>query len=140
MLTQDTLVVTALYKALRDKFQLPARPAKRRKGKKPDAEVHIWKLFARHMPLKEHQDALAVKPQRPVINIMIGTPNRIRQLAQTDTIKLSSKKLKTIVFDCKPNQKGFTLFETHETRDDTFGVLLYAQKELLARKLKLYLA
>ena len=71
---------------------------------------------------------------------MLGTPNRIKQLAQADSIRLSSKKFKTIVFDCKANQKGFTLFETHETRDDTFAVLLYAQKQLLQRKLKLYLA
>ena len=126
MLTQDTLVVTALYKALRDKYQLPVKPQKKRKNNHQDAEVHVWKLFARHMPLKEHQDALAVKPQRPVINIMIGTPNRIKQLAQVNSIKLSSKKFKTIVFDCKSNQKGFTLFETHETRDDTFAVLLYS--------------
>ena len=60
-MTQDTLVVTFLYKALRDKFQLPVKMPKKNK-KNPQVDVHIWKLFARHMPLKEHQDALAVKP------------------------------------------------------------------------------
>ena len=92
------------------------------------------------MPLKEHQDALSIKPQRPVINVMIGTPNRIKQLALANSINLSSKKFKTIIFDCQTNQKGFTLFETHETRDDTFAVLLHAYKRLISRKLKLYLS
>ena len=132
MLTQDTLVVTALYKALRDKYWLGSAPKLsrklKRKGAQAEAEVQIWKLFARHMPLKEHQEALAGKPLAPIINVMIGTPNRVKQLVQAESINLSSKKFKTIVFDCKPNTKGFTLFETHETRDDIFGVLLYSQK------------
>ena len=92
------------------------------------------------MPLKEHQAAIAATPMKACVNVMIGTPNRIKQLAQTDSINLSSKKFKTIVFDCKPNSKNFTLFETHETRDDTFAVLMYSQKRLFARQLKLYLS
>ena len=52
-MTQDTLVVTFLYKALRDQFQLPVKMPKKNK-KNPQVDVHIWKLFARHMPLKEH--------------------------------------------------------------------------------------
>ena len=54
VLTQDTLKVTALYKALRDKYSLA-------KGKKKGGiEVRVWKLFARHVPLQEHEDALTM--------------------------------------------------------------------------------
>jgi hypothetical protein len=100
----------------------------------------VWKLFARHIPLEEQKQALEVQPSRPVVNVYIGTPNRIRALAECDAIKLSSKKLKSIVFDCALNAKGFTIFETHETRNDTFGIMLCVQKQIATRKLKLYLA
>lgn len=49
VLTQDTLVVTALYKELRDKFKMPDIMRKYVKGEKP--LVHLHKLFARHIPL-----------------------------------------------------------------------------------------
>lgn len=61
VLTQDTLVVTALYKALRNKFSFVKNPRKVVKGEKQkpeDIEVRVHKLFARHIPLKEHQDLL----------------------------------------------------------------------------------
>lgn len=38
------------------------------------------------------------------------------------------------------NKKQFTMLETHETRDDAFGVLAFAKKSLVKRKLKVYLA
>lgn len=121
VLTQDTLVVTALYKALRDKYELK----KETKEIKEHIDVRVWKLFARHVKVKEHEDALKAENKGPgFINVYIGTANRIMALAQMKAIKLESSKLKTIVFDCAPNSKGFSIFETHETREDTFSMLL----------------
>jgi len=51
VLTQDTLVVTALYKQLRDKFKNPEYLKKYKEGEPP--LVQVWKLFARHIPLSE---------------------------------------------------------------------------------------
>lgn len=65
VLTQDTLVVTALYKLLRNKFVYAKHPRKIVKGEKQrpeDIEVRVHKLFARHIPLKEHQELLEQKP------------------------------------------------------------------------------
>ena len=70
----------------------------------------------------------------------IGTPNRIKKLAQASTIKLGSKKFKAVVCDCTLKKKGFNMFETHETRDDALGVLAFSKKQLIKRKLKVYLA
>jgi len=123
--------VTALYKMLRDKYK---------EALKNGAHVRVWKLFARHIPLKEHQDLLTAECNEKVINVYIGMPNRIKQLAQAGTIKLSSKKFKCLVFDARLNKKNFTMLETHETRDDAFGVLTFAKKSLLRRKLRVYLA
>ena len=60
-----------------------------------------------------------------MINVFLATPGRIKALCEADAINLSTKKLKTIVFDCEANAKGFTMFETHETRDDTFACLMH---------------
>jgi hypothetical protein len=56
VLTQDTLVVTALYKQLRDKFKNPEVLTKYKKGEPP--LVHVWKLFARHIAVDEQKTAL----------------------------------------------------------------------------------
>lgn len=124
-------MVTALYKQLRDKY-------KTQKDQK--VAVHIWKLFARHISLSEQQEQLSAECGQKTINVYIGMPNRIKQLAQANTIKLGSKKFKSIVFDCSKNKKQFTMLETHETRDDAFGVLAFAKKSLVHRKLKVYLS
>jgi hypothetical protein len=79
-MTQDTLTVTALYKQLRDKYKNPDHFKKYVKGEKP--VIQIWKLFARHIPLTEQITALAATPNRPVVNVYIGTPNRIKALAE----------------------------------------------------------
>lgn len=57
VMTQDTLQVVALYKALISKY----RTKTDKKGKaivsdKP--KVQVWKLFARHISLKDQQEAL----------------------------------------------------------------------------------
>ena len=102
--------------------------------------MRVWKLFARHIPIKEHVEHLTQEPMRPVINVFVGTPNRVKALVECDAVNLGSKKLKSIVFDCKPNVKGFSIFETHETRDDTFALMLHAQKQLKKRKIKVFLS
>ena len=122
--------MTALYKALVEKFKKPLDSG---------TKVMVFKLFARHIPLSEHQKDLEADTKGGSINIYIGTPNRIRSLADADTISLSSKKLKSIVFDCSLNKKNFTMLETHETRDDAFAVLALAKKPILKRKLRVYL-
>ena len=92
------------------------------------------------MDVNEQKESLESECTTKTVNVYIGTPNRIKKLAQTGTIKLGSKKFKSIVFDCSKNQKSFNMLETHETRDDAFGVLAFAKKSLLKRKLKVYLA
>ena len=134
VLTQDTLMVTKLYKALRDKYALSKGLAK------GGIEVRVWKLFARHIPIKDQEEALKVKNEGQIINVFIGTPNRIKALASNKVLKLESSKLRSLIFDCTVNNKGFTLFETHEPRDDTINLMLKAHRRLLARKLKIYLA
>lgn len=131
VLTQDTLVVTALYKQLRDKYK---------ENKTDELSVRVWKLFARHLDLTDQQESLNAEVKTKTVNVYIGTPNRIKKLAQAGTIKLGSKKFKSIVFDCSLNKKQFNMLETHETRDDAFGVLTFAKKSLIKRKLKVYLA
>ena len=54
MLTQDTLKVAHLWKALRDKYALGATKKPVTKKLQPDQiEVRVHKLFARHIPLKQ---------------------------------------------------------------------------------------
>ena len=130
MITQDTLKVIALFKALRDKYakSTVVPVSKKKKAVQPNQiEVRVHKLFARHIPLKEQQEALEQPISRPVVNVFLGTPGRIKALCEIGAINLDTKKLKTIVFDCEPNGKGFTLFETHETRDDTFACFIHAE-------------
>ena len=105
-----------------------------------EIEVVVHKLFARHIAVKEQADTLAKKLHKPVINVFLGTPGRIKALCENWAIQLDTKKLKTVVFDCTPNAKGFTLFETHETRDDTFACFIHAESQLMRRKCKLYMA
>ena len=104
-------------------------------------KVQVHKLFARHIPLKEHQEALdaPLEEGQQVINVYIGMPSRIRALAAAGSIKLTSKKLKALVLDCSLNKKNYTMFETHETRDDAFAVMNYAKKQLMKRKTRLHL-
>ena len=135
--------MTALYKALRDKYALSETKKVTRKTKKVQAdqiEVRVHKLFARHIAVKEQAELLSQPVHRPVVNVFLGTPGRIKALSEAGAIQLDTKKLKTIVFDCEPNAKGFTLFETHETRDDTFACFVHAESQIMRRKCKLYMA
>lgn len=134
-MTQDTLQVVALYKALRDKYKSDGKD-------KSKPHIRCWKLFSRHIEIKEQQDALNAdcKEQENLVNVYIGTPNRIKELAKNEAIRLDSKKFKIIVLDCALNKKNRTMLETNETRDDAFGTLAHTTPLLLKRKLKVYLS
>ena len=61
MLSQDTLKVAALYKALRDRFSFATTKNVTRKTRKikPDQiQVRVHKLFARHITVKEQDEEL----------------------------------------------------------------------------------
>ena len=87
VLTPETLTVTKLYKAIRDKYT-------------KEDNVRVFKLFARHVAIKEHEKVLSAKPKGNVINVYIGTPNRVRALASCKAINVMSPDFKTLVFDC----------------------------------------
>ena len=46
---------------------------------------------------------LAMAVSRPIVNVFLGTPGRIKALCDAGAITLDTKKLKTIVFDCETN-------------------------------------
>ena len=78
-----------LFKSLRDKYttSLTTRLNKRNKKPQPNQiEVHIHKLFARHILVKEQAENLAKKVHRPVINVYLGTPGRIKALVEDGAI------------------------------------------------------
>ena len=83
---------------------------------------------------------LTEKREGRFINVYIGVPNRIKKLIEVGTINITSRSVKSIIFDTNLNTKDFSIFDTYETRDDTFDILLLARKQLLKRKLKVYLA
>ena len=83
---------------------------------------------------------LGAPVSRPIVNVLLGTPGRVKALCDAGAITLDTKKLKTIVFDCEANSKGFTMFETHETRDDAFACFVHAEQQIMRRKCKLYMA
>ena len=64
-----------------------------------------------------------------LLNIFIGTPNRILKLLEMDGIELTSQ-LKYIVLHCKRNKKNFTIFDIKDTRKDLVDLM---------KKLKLHL-
>ena len=89
MLTQNTLAVAALYKTLRDKYAFKMTKKVTRKTKKiqpEQIEVRLHKLFARHISIKEQTEQLASNVGRPVINVFLGTPGRIKALAEAGAI------------------------------------------------------
>lgn len=59
-----------------------------------------------------------------MVNIYVGTPNRIKKLIEIEAISVSKAMLKFIIVDCKPNSKNQTIFDILETKDDTFGIFL----------------
>lgn len=133
--------MVTLFKALIIKYR--GKTDKHNKPVVTDApKVQVWKLFARHISLKDQKEALekTLPKGQKVINVYIATPNRLKELVKSETVNLDSKKFKMIVLDCSLNKKNCTMLETHETRDDCFDVIASAAPVLLKRKLKVYLS
>lgn len=126
VLTPDTQVVVDNFKALKDKLS----------SNKNGIEVRLQKLFSKHITVEEHQSLLSTpKAGAKYLNVYIGVPNRIKKLIEVGTIKVKDGQFKCIVFDTQLNSKNFSLFDVLETRDDTYDILMLAQKRLIKRKL-----
>ena len=74
-----------------------------------------------------------------LLNVLVGTPNRVKKLVEFGSIKVTKKKFKYIVIDTELNSKQLSIFDIKETRDDTLDLLLLSQKQLLKQNLKLLL-
>lgn len=96
-------------------------------------DVHVSKLFAKHIKPEEQAESLAKKHPnakvKRVINIYIGTPNRLLKLSQMDAFDIGKKsdRLRYLIVDCRLNKKNFSIFETHETKNDAIELLKEAK-------------
>ena len=57
------------------------------------------------------------------MNVLVGTPNRIKKLVETGSIKVTKKKFRYLVIDTALNPKQLSIFDIKETRDDTLDLL-----------------
>ena len=76
----------------------------------------IGKCFAKHFSLDEQRSLLTSEP--PIL-LAVGTPNRLIKLIESEILSLSH--CSTIIFDMKPDPKGFHLLESFATREDCFA-------------------
>jgi hypothetical protein len=90
-------------------------------------------LFAKHIKPDEQKDLLSNKhphaKDRKVLNLYIGTPNRLLKLFQInafDTGKMSDR-FRHLVIDCRINKKGYSIFENKETNADTLKFIQECQ-------------
>ena len=127
VLTPDTYVVVDLVKELKQKLYSD--------DSKIEVQVKIQKLFSKHISIEEHQSLLDQSRRGKYINIFIGTPNRVKKLAELNSIKLNDKNFRMLIVDSKLNTKNFSIFDVNETRDDIFDILVLAYKRLTKRKL-----
>ena len=88
--------------------------------------VRPWKLFSKHMKPEEQYKALSKglekKTQNKLLNVYIGTPNRILKLLEMKGINMNDS-LKYIVLHCKRNKKNYTLFDIKDTRKDLVDLM-----------------
>lgn len=88
--------------------------------------VKPWKLFSKHMKPKEQYEVLNKelqgKKSKRLINVYIGTPNRLMKLLEMEGIKFTDS-LKYMVLHCKRNKKNFTIFDIKDTRKDLVDFL-----------------
>lgn len=88
--------------------------------------VKSFKLFSKHMKPKEQLKTLArthpKKSSSKLLNVFVGTPNRILKLLEMDGIDLTSQ-LKYIVLHCRRNKKNFTIFDIKDTRKDLVDLM-----------------
>ena len=139
VITADTYNVVDLNKLLVEKYKhLSGFPV----GTNDPAygyDIHVQKLFAKHIKPEEQMTLLGNKHPnaklKRVLNIYIGTPNRLRKLSSMEAFDLGKKsdRFRYMIIDCRLNKKNFSIFETHETRDDTVELVREA-KEALQRE------
>lgn len=78
-------------------------------------KTRIGKCFAKH--LKEHEQ-VAMLQTGPPITIAVGTPHRLNRLCDIGALSLSSCAL--VLFDCHPDQKGYSILDAFATKEDAF--------------------
>ena len=88
--------------------------------------VKPFKLFSKHMKPKDQFRVLnRVHPKKgssKLLNMFIGTPNRILKLLEMDGINLTHQ-LKYVVLHSKRNKKNFTIFDIKDTRKDLVSLM-----------------
>ena len=129
MICPDTYNVVDLNKLLVEKY-------KDFSGLKPDNgakyDVHIFKLFAKHIKPEEQKETLSQKHPnakvKRVLNVYVGTPNRLLKLLSMQAFDLGelSDRFRHMIIDCRIGPKGFSIFEGMETRVDTLELLIEA--------------
>ena len=92
----------------------------------------IGKAFAKHFSLDEQRSLLQSEP--PIL-LAVATPNRLVKLVDNEILSLSH--CSTIIFDMKPDIKGFSVLESFATKEDCFqfiknNLLLSPEKIKLA--------
>jgi hypothetical protein len=135
VLTPDTQIVVDNYKALMEKFS-------KKTAASGDIEVRLQKLFSKHISIEEHQKLLSAEPKnagKKFLNVYIGVPNRVKKLIELGTIKVKGRNFKCLVIDTHVNPKSYSIFDILETRDDTYDILMLAQKRFIKRKLQVML-
>ena len=96
-------------------------------------DIHVTKLFAKHIKPEEQVALLGTKhpngKYKRVLNIYIGTPNRLLKLHQMKAYDIGtlSDRFRYLVIDCRLNKKNFTIFENKETKSDTLDLLIAAK-------------
>ena len=96
IVTPDTQGVVDMYKEL-----------KHLQNVKNPIMVRVQKLFAKHITVEEHEALLNADIKKmKVINIYVGTPNRLKKLVERNAIKLKKPTFKYLVLDSHLNVKS----------------------------------
>ena len=100
-------------------------------------KVIIHQLYSKHKKLDLQVTQLLQAEKEKVLNVIFCTPNRLIKLGEIKALDFS--ELKYVILDCTKNEKGQTLFDYKETRNDTIELLEKYILEFAAKnKLKLY--
>jgi hypothetical protein len=76
----------------------------------------IGKAFAKHFSLDEQRTLFQSEP--PIL-LAVATPNRLIKLVESEILSLSH--CSTIIFDMKPDVKGFSILDSFATKEDCFN-------------------
>ncbi|CAM9242100.1 unnamed protein product [Chrysoparadoxa australica] len=93
----------------------------------------VLKLFAKHMNVEEQAKML----RKSKFSLAVGTPGRIKRLAETGALSLKATQL--LVLDLEKNVKGFSVLDIKGVAEDLCGMLAdYVKPELGHLKIALY--